>query len=129
MIQEAERAGKTVCYPYCASDTEIIALHPLSDGAIALGRYGIRTPEPALSEEIAPEDIGLVLVPCAAFDAKGRRVGMGAGYYDRFLPKCKKAVRALVANDCQRVDAITPKDTDAKMDLIVTEKGMEKIGK
>ena len=51
-----------------------------------VGAYGIRTPVLERAALIRPEALDLVLVPCTAFDAVCRRVGMGKGYYDRYLP-------------------------------------------
>ena len=44
--------------------------------------FGAREPWP---RTIRPADLDVVVVPGVAFDARGRRVGYGAGYYDRFL--------------------------------------------
>ena len=55
--------------------------------------YGIRTPVLRRSALLRPDQLDLVLVPCTAFDAACRRVGMGKGYYDRYLPRCTRAVK------------------------------------
>lgn len=50
------------------------------------GPLGLRN-LPAPYTMIAPEDLDLVLVPAAACGVDGTRLGMGAGYYDRYLER------------------------------------------
>jgi 5-formyltetrahydrofolate cyclo-ligase len=54
-----------------------------SDSKLLRNRYGI--PEPELTGEnfFRPREIDVVLTPLVAFDDRGNRIGMGAGYYDR----------------------------------------------
>ena len=73
-------AGKRFVYPRCVSGTEMKAMFP---GGWEAGAYGIPEPAEASSEVVLPEEIGLVVCPGAAFDDRGIRLGMGAGYYDR----------------------------------------------
>ena len=53
-----------------------------------------------------------------------RRVGMGKGYYDRYLPRCQNAVTIGVAFDCQRVEHAASGTLDAVLDAFATEKGV-----
>ena len=70
-------AGKRFVYPRCVSGTEMKAMFP---GGWEAGAYGIPEPAEASSEVVLPEEIGLVVCPGAAFDDRGIRLGMGAGY-------------------------------------------------
>ena len=65
-----------------------------------------------------------MLVPCTAFDAACRRVGMGKGYYDRYLPRCRNAVLLGAAFEAQRVEQAAVDAHDQRLDGFVTEEGI-----
>jgi 5-formyltetrahydrofolate cyclo-ligase len=46
--------------------------------------------EPQEGEELPPEQLDIIFVPLLAFDRKGYRVGYGKGFYDQYLPLCRK---------------------------------------
>ena len=50
------------------------------------------------------------------------RMGMGAGYYDRFLPKCTRADIVGVAFEAQKAEVLPADPWDRPMDIIYTEK-------
>ena len=122
---QAERDGKTVLYPVCVDRTRMLAVKP--GEAWETDAFGIQAPVLAQATVWDPADIDLILCPCAAFDGEGRRLGMGAGYYDRFLPQCAKAVSLLVAFEAQRLKQVFTEACDADMDAVVTEAGLEPL--
>ena len=125
-LPEAER--KIFVYPLCIEDRGMLAIAPQSTDTDApgwrKGAFGIPEPVAELGRVIAPEDIDLVVSPCSTFDETFMRLGMGGGYYDRFLPKCTKADVMLVAFECQRADKIPAEDWDVPVPCIVTENGV-----
>ena len=56
------------------------------DDRLMLGPLGIPEPSPAAAE-VVPD---IMLVPLAAFDRLGHRIGYGAGYYDYTLAHLRK---------------------------------------
>ena len=85
--------------------------------AMATDRYGI--PYPAEGEPVLPE---LLLIPCNGFDARGYRLGYGAGHYDRTLAALEPTPLAVgVAIEDGRLDDLQPQPHDLPMDWIVTE--------
>ena len=110
--------GKRFCFPCCLSKTEMAAMVP---GAWRAGAFGIHEPDPEQSETVPPEEIDLVLAPCAGFDEAGRRVGMGAGYYDRYLPRCRNAAVFAAAFEAQKLEKVFTEQSDRAMDGAVTE--------
>ena len=117
--QQAERDGKILLYPYCTDRTTMLAIRPGQDWET--DRFGISAPVMEKAQVWDPGDIDLILCPCVGFDTDGRRLGMGAGYYDRFLPLCPGAYRILTAFEAQRLDRIYAEDLDCRMDAVVTE--------
>jgi 5-formyltetrahydrofolate cyclo-ligase len=84
------------------------------------GPLGILEPSPAAAE-IIPD---IVLVPLAAFDRSGHRIGYGAGHYDRTLAQLRKS-RATTAIGlgfaAQEVEAVPALSHDVALDYVLTE--------
>ncbi len=116
---EAELGARFV-YPRCLGAGKMEARFPT--GPLRAGPFGIEEPDPACSVLIAPEEIDAVLVPCLGFDAAGRRLGHGAGYYDRYLLRCPQAIRVCAAFEVQRLERVVTEPHDLRMNYIVTEK-------
>ena len=111
---------KVFLYPLCVSDSEMIALHPQGADAWREGYKGIPEPVREKSEEYGPEDIDLVVCPCSSFDEELGRMGMGGGFYDRFLTK-STAPCAAVAFECQKSESVMRQEWDKPMNAVVTE--------
>jgi len=120
---QALAAGKTVVSPRVDPVARMLTLHRLADLVrdVAPGYRNI--PEPrAHCPILAAAAIDWVLVPGVAFDAEGRRLGYGGGYYDRLLPLLSPATpRIAGAFDAQLVDAVPYGPHDLVVDCIITE--------
>lgn len=119
--EHASKDGKTLAYPLVISANEMIALVPASEEDWNEGFHGIREPKRETCPEIRPEDFDLVVCPCTAFDENLGRMGMGAGYYDRFLTACSKAHIVAVAFECQKAETVMRQEWDIPMEKIFTE--------
>ena len=111
------------------------------------GAFGI--PELIGGEVVALADHDVVLVPLVAFDAEGRRVGNGKGFYDRALAglaeglsdpdpdagargRSEAASRPVpvligVAHSFQQVDEVPCHPWDVALDAVVTESGLVEV--
>ena len=123
LAETARGLGKTLAYPVCGENFSLTAAVPGEDGWEA-GAYGIRTPILSRAEILPPEALDLILVPCTAFDAACGRVGMGKGYYDRYLPRCTRAVKLGIAFEAQRVPHAALDKHDQRLDAFITEGGI-----
>jgi 5-formyltetrahydrofolate cyclo-ligase len=80
------------------------------------GRFGVREPQ----GPIYPDPPRVVLVPGLAFDFQGRRLGRGAGYYDRFLATLPSTIRKIgVCFSFQVLTDIPAEPHDQRVDAIV----------
>jgi 5-formyltetrahydrofolate cyclo-ligase len=93
---------------------------------LAPGMLGILEPPEDLrrrpEKRIDAERLDLVMVPGAAFDARGGRIGRGKGYYDRLLRRTRPdALRVGVAFQCQIFPGVPMQEHDVFMDKVITE--------
>jgi 5-formyltetrahydrofolate cyclo-ligase len=73
---------------------------------------------------VAPAEVDLFLVPGLAFTPDGRRLGRGAGFYDRLL--LHRSASSVVLGVCfaAQLVAVLPWEThDQKVDAVITERG------
>lgn len=116
-----EAVGKTIVYPVCLPDRQMLAV---SGTSWKKGAFGIPEPDPAAGKIIPPSEIDLVICPCAAFDAACNRLGMGAGFYDRFLLKLRpEAFIWAAAFEIQKTDELFSDPWDVRMSRVYTENG------
>ncbi|MAO64797.1 MAG: 5-formyltetrahydrofolate cyclo-ligase [Balneola sp.] len=94
-----------------------IVLH--SFGELITNKWGVREPEKE-QDEVQPENLDLIIVPMAAGDRKGNRLGYGQGFYDRFLEQTMGMKVGLVFSDFL-FDKIPAEEFDVKLDVIITE--------
>jgi 5-formyltetrahydrofolate cyclo-ligase len=87
------------------------------------GGFGVQEPGPD-APEVFPRAL---LVPLAAFDRSGTRLGYGKGHFDRSIAALsdKHSVLTIgLAYSIQEIDAVPVEDHDQPLDLIVTETGI-----
>ena len=119
IIEQALEDGKRVGIPLCVGPHEMVVKEYKSSDELARGAFGIREPL-AEATEITADEFDLAIVPCVACSEDGRRIGHGAGYYDRFLSvsgfnKIALCFEKLLTDD------IPLEDTDVHMDGVATE--------
>ncbi len=68
-----------------------------------------------------PEVIDAIVIPAIALDGSGRRLGYGAGFYDRALPRFAPAKKIGVAYDFQLLVEVPVSPNDVTMDIVVTD--------
>lgn len=82
------------------------------------GSFGIREPRPECAA-YPLNRLDFVLVPGLGFDAGGRRLGRGKGFYDRLLASVRGTACG-VAMDWQVMPAIPAEPHDRRVDCILT---------
>lgn len=116
-----------IALPAVIPSVKVLSFRQFSPGdTLREGAYGIKAPLPK-ANEVIPD---VVIVPVAAFDRSGHRLGYGGGYYDATLNSFRHARDILaigVAFSLQEVDAIPAESFDARMHAVVTEKEMIRI--
>ncbi|MBN9151868.1 MAG: 5-formyltetrahydrofolate cyclo-ligase [Micrococcales bacterium] len=119
-----------------AQEQEIRVLLPVSrddgllDWAVSSdaeqdGLYGMPEPVGDLLGPIAINDVDLILVPAAAVDRTGMRLGWGRGYFDRTLGSMEKCppVYAIIF-DGELVGSVPTELHDKRVNGVVTPDGI-----
>ena len=85
------------------------------------GAFGIPEPRVRKDRKGKPSELDLVIVPGLGFDRRGRRLGRGEGYFDRFLKKTGSAKKIGLAFREQIVKKIPSERHDIRVDKVLTD--------
>lgn len=122
LMQQCLALGKTVALPKITGKRamEAVAFSSLSD--LVPGAYDILTVKDDAGRLLPAKDIDLIIVPGAAFDAQGHRLGHGAGFYDIFMSeKAPQALCIALTFDILVYDEVPTEPHDECVDRLITE--------
>ena len=121
-VTDAVGRGIRVLLPVTRADGLLDWAVATPDGDIAEGLFGLPEPAGALLGPIAVNDVDLLVIPAAAVDHTGMRLGWGRGFFDKTLGSMERCppVYAVVF-DSEFVDTDLPSDAlDQRVTGVVT---------
>lgn len=122
LLAECLSRGKRVVLPLITGKGEMEAVRLPALDALVKGAFGIPTVDPARRQIVSGEEIDCIVVPGAAFTEHGDRLGLGGGYYDRYMrEKAPQARRVALTFDCLVVPSIPMEAHDERVETILTE--------
>jgi 5-formyltetrahydrofolate cyclo-ligase len=122
LMRKLADAGAQLALPVVAGKGKPLIMRAWSFGEpLNSGVWGIKEPKPD-APEVAPD---ILIVPLAAFDRRGHRIGYGAGYYDMTITALrakKQVIAAGIAFAAQEIGHVPNTPSDEKLDFVLTEK-------
>ena len=98
------------------------------EGFKSMRKGGYSIPEPTYDgEEKFEKKLDLIIIPGVAFDTNGNRIGMGKGFYDRYLEHLHKVPKVALAYQEQVLDQLPKDPYDEPVDIIITDKNIYKV--
>lgn len=129
--------GKRIAYPSIDADTSGMGQSPAVPGGAPLSTrvmtfrfvddptrmeergLGFREPDPSDPEALA---LDVIAVPALQIDGRGHRIGYGAGFYDRALPRYAPPALAVgVAFAFQLIAEVPVTEGDVALGLVITD--------
>ncbi|MFK8040945.1 5-formyltetrahydrofolate cyclo-ligase [Congregibacter sp.] len=127
IAQAAWRAGKHVYLPVITPSGMQFCEWRATD-TLRLNRYGIGEPQ---GQPCEAKRLEVIFLPTVGWTTAGFRLGMGGGYYDRFLgsEEVETAKRIGLAYDCQRDTSLENlrESWDQPLDAVLTETGLRRF--
>ena len=121
LMEKLAAQGARLALPVILARGKSLVFRAWSPGdRMMQGPLGIPEPSPAAAE-LVPD---IMLVPLAAFDRAGHRIGYGAGHYDYTLAHLRKAKAILaigIAFAAQEIASVPALAHDVALDYVLTE--------
>ena len=119
-IRKAQKRGQSVCVPVVDANKMVMEFRDLP---VDFERRSRSEEDRVLltQKKRELEELDCALIPLLVFDSLGNRIGMGGGYYDKFLENPKKRPLLVgIAYELQRAEKIVPQKWDVRMDMILS---------
>ena len=133
LFTQAWAQGKHTWVPTCVKrrgqEVNVLDIREISSfDQVREATFGIREPWPELPVG-DPKVLDIVFVPGVAFDAHGSRLGYGAGYYDRFLLRCRPDVQRIAPVFSLQVSPseLWQGEHDQQVHLLIDEQGCHPV--
>lgn len=121
ILTECFRQGKRVGVPLCTAPGIMEVRQITCMDQLEHGIYGLMEPK-RNTPIVEKREIDLGIIPCISADFCGKRLGYGAGYYDRYLSDTE-FLKVVLCRKELLWEEIPTDSYDVPMDLVVTEKG------
>lgn len=125
LLDVLRKSGHRLCLPIVAKPHLIFRGFSRDTDFVPAG-FGTQAPGPQ-APEMRPD---VLLMPLAAFDAAGNRIGYGKGHYDTAITALEQTgpiVRIGIAFAAQEIGAIPAEPHDKPLDGILTETGFRRF--
>jgi 5-formyltetrahydrofolate cyclo-ligase len=120
-VREAVARGIRVLLPVTRVDGLLDWAVATADGEIAEGLFGLPEPVGELLGPIAVNDVDLMIIPAAAVDRSGMRLGWGRGYFDKTIGSMAGCPPVYaVVYDTELIDEVPRDKHDQPVSGIVT---------
>lgn len=122
IMEYAYKQGKKVALPRTNMKAREMHFYVIQDlDQLELRPYNLYEPKENLRFYVSPKELDLLIVPGLAFSKDGSRLGMGGGFYDRYLPFFKGETVSLCFKE-QLIESIPVEAHDMRIDLVLSEK-------
>ena len=124
IIEEALAEGKRIAVIATDVASKTLSFSEIKsfENDLAPGAFGILEPKRGRVRPVSIKEADIILVPLVAWDEKGRRLGYGAGYFDRALQGARGVAKVGLALESQRLPQIPESRYDVPLDIVVTER-------
>ena len=116
ILEELHARGLPLCLPAIVAKRMLFRRWAPYE-PIVPGGFGTLVPDPSQPEAVP----AILIVPLAAFDRRGYRIGYGKGHYDAKLTELGPVTSIGIAYAAQEIDAVPDEPHDRRLDWIVTE--------
>lgn len=127
VLRRAWHEGRQTWLPVLRPDGRLAFRRLTAGTPLRANRLGLLEPVGSGAIAVPLAALDLVLMPLVGFDAAGRRLGMGGGFYDRTLAgrgRFRRPALVGLAHECQRVAQLPAQPWDVPLDAVITGRAL-----